>query len=1028
MDSVARYVREIRRVYQTGTATEHSYRPALERLLSSIDNGVTVQNESRQIGRNAPDITLYRNGIAIGHVEAKDIDVDLSNLNDANKDQKKRYLASMDKLVYTNGLDWELYLNGALISEVSIATLKSGNIKSARGNFHKLKTLLNFLTQNSQSIASIENLVGAVAHRARLIRDNLKHTMREGTSHYKIFEFFKEHLIHDITPDAFADAYAETVTYGVLAARIHAKEEDFTRAHLKDMIPKSNPFLRGLFTHIAEDSLDCRIAGIIDDLVDVFKACDVDRLLENKDKGDPFLHFYEKFLDIYNFEKRKDYGVWYTPDPVVQFIVRAVDDVLKKEFMLRDGLADTSRITLDDKGTQVHRVQILDPATGTGTFLAEVIKRIASGVQDVTGHGWSDYIEEDLIPRLHGFEVLMAPYVVCHIKLSMMLKELVYKPNDESKRLSVYLTNSLESGDKDIHGLFYPWFMEEVKSAAEIKSKKTIMCVIGNPPYLAESGKSEGWFGTLMKDYKKEPGGKVNLDERNPKWLNDLYVKFIRMSSHLIEQNGEGILGFITNHGYLDNPTFRGMRWHLMQTFDSIHVLDLHGNSNKKEVAPDGTPDSNVFDIQQGVAILIAVKTKGGGPELAKVYRGDLWGSRNTKYESLATGRMEELVPNRLDVRGPQYAFKRRDHALAQVYEQGFSITEFMPVNSAGIVTARDSLTIDESKERLWQRVQDFAQVEPENARAKYALGKDARDWKVAWAQADLNADLSPDNLMPVAYRPFDTRWTYYTGKDRGFLCRPRRNVMRHMLAGENPGLVFCRGDAEGNSASAHVTNTICDSRLWTRPGMQSIDYLAPLYLYPDEQNLDTTRRINFDPAMWDQLKTLATYPEHDTPDELQTFDYIYGTLHSPSYRATYAEFLKTDFPRIPWPATPDAFWDISTKGAALRKLHLMDPAAIGDTPYPLEGDGDNNVGKPRFDNGKVWINKTRYFANVPDVAWEFYIGGYQPAQKWLKDRKGRTLGLDDIRHYQSILKILSETDRLMQEIDICQPGTGQAE
>ncbi|MBC6443190.1 MAG: N-6 DNA methylase [Rhodobacteraceae bacterium] len=1030
MDSVARYIRDIRKVYQTGTATEHSYRPALVELLRSIDNAVTVQNEARPAAGTAPDITLSRNDSVLGYVEAKTIDVDLSNLTDANAAQKARYLQRMDKLVYTNYLDWELYLKGTLISDVRIATLESGKIKSARDNFHKLKTLLGFLIQDLQNITGIEDLVTAVANRAVLIRADLKRILKKDDSYRKLFEFFREHLIHDLAPDDFADTYAETVAYGVLAARIHTKEGDFTRRNLKDMIPKSNRFLRGLFSHIAEDSLNCRIAGIIDDLVDIFKACDINSLLESAEGADPFLHFYEKFLDIYNPEKRRDRGVWYTPEPVVKFIVRAVDDVLKKEFRLQDGLADTSKTE-----TGVHRVQILDPATGTGTFLAEVMARVAHTVRDVTGGGYSDYIRKDLVPRLHGFEILMAPYVVCHIKLNMMLKNLGYEPKDESERLSVYLTNSLESGG-DIEGLFYPWFIDEVKAAAEIKSKKPIMCVIGNPPYLGEGGVSKGWFGTLMEGYKKEPGGAAPLEERNPKWLNDSYVKFIRLSEHLIERNGAGVVAFITNHGYLDNPTFRGMRWHLMRTFDSIHVLDLHGNTRKKETAPDGSEDENVFDIQQGVAILVAVRKKGNNPELARVYRGDLRGSRAAKYKSLAIGTMQGLIPKKLDVRGPRYTFKYRDHALAEVYEQGFSIKEFMPVNSAGIVTARDDLVTDFTREDLTQKIGRFldssktddqvrAEFFPDRKAGKYLPG-DNKKWKLSAARSALQATDWHQDITPVAYRPFDTRALLYR---RDMVEGMREQVMRHMLH-DNVGLATCRQVKNGNDyAHAFCTKTIMESSLISNKTSE-IGTVSPLYLYlcPENGNVSTARTVNFNPALWNRLKDLAAHPGHDTPDELQTFDYIYGTLHAPVYRTAYAEFLKEDFPRIPWPATPDEFWHISAKGAQLRKLHLMDRDTIGPAPYPLEGDGGNNVDKPRFDNGRIYINKTRCFTDVPEVSWNFHFGGYRPAQKWLKDRQGRVLDLHDIRHCQSILKILSETDRIMRAIDMCQPEAGQTD
>ena len=509
------------------------------------------------------------------------------------------------------------------------------------------------------------------------------------------------------------------------------------------------------------------------------------------------------------------------------------------------------------------------------------------------------------------------------------------------------------------------------------------------------------------------------MKERNPKWLNDLYVKFIRLSSHLIEKNGEGVLGFITNHGYLDNPTFRGMRWHLLKTFDKIWVLDLHGNAKKKEVTPEGKPDKNVFDIQQGVAIIIGVRKKDGGQGLAQVRHGDLWGERTAKYAALQAADLTPVTFSALESPAPQHPLVRRSYSTQEVYEKGISVAALMPVNCVGIVTARDDLTIDESRDRLWQRVQDFAAMETEAARRKYGLGEDVRDWMVAWAQDDLNRDLTIEKLRRISYRPFDTRWTYYTGRSRGFMCYPRNEITQHLVADRNMAMIISRQAVRSGAPPVNVlvTEHVFDNRgVYSNKG---ISQAAPLYLYPSEQDLDQSRRINFDPKLYARLQALATHPTHGTPDEMQVFDYIYGVLHCPAYRATYAEFLKIDFPRIPWPASPDAFWDVAAKGTMLRKLHLMDPAAIGPTPYPFRGEGDAMVEAPRYADGKVWINRTQYFADVPGMSWTFFIGGYQPAQKWLKDRKGRALSFDDVKHYQKIIRILAETDRIMQTITL---------
>jgi len=416
-------------------------------------------------------------------------------------------------------------------------------------------------------------------------------------------------------------SYCFTNPYGMFAARLHDTTlEDFTRQEAAELIPKSNPFLRKLFGYVAGPDIDERIKRTVDNLADVFRATNVEELLKNFGKStqtnDPIIHFYETFLSEYDPKLRKSRGVWYTPEPVVNFIVRAVDDILKTEFNLPQGLADTSKtkIKVPEQGStklvekEVHKVQILDPATGTGTFLSEVVKLIYNkNFKNLQGV-WSSYVEEHLIPRLNGFEILMASYSMAHLKLDMLLRETGYKPTRD-QRFNIYLTNSLEEHHPDTGTLFSNWLSTEANDANHIKRDTPVMCVIGNPPYSGESSNKGKWIMDLMEDYKKEPGGKQKLQERNPKWINDDYVKFLRYGQYYIEKNGEGILAFINPHGFLDNPTFRGMRWNLLKTYDKIYTIDLHGNSKKKEVSPDGSPDVNVFDIMQGVSINLFVKT-----------------------------------------------------------------------------------------------------------------------------------------------------------------------------------------------------------------------------------------------------------------------------------------------------------------------------------------------------------------------------------------------------------------------------------
>lgn len=1065
---IAGYLNEIRSLYASGRTTEHSFRPALSRLFASIDPDLTVINEPRRVAVGAPDFVFDRKGISVGWCEAKDIGKDVRKFaaNDYSKEQKARYTKGLPNLIYTNGLDFEFIRKGEAIAFVTIADLIP-TLPARASSFGELERLLrDFATATPISIRTAKQLAEMMAGKAAIIKDIMGKALvadldiGQTTELTGQYEAFKANLIHDITVADFADIYAETIAYGLFAARLHDTSLDtFSRAEALDLLPKTNPFLRSLFGYIAGVELDDRLRWIIDEMCDVFRAANVHDILKDFGKlsgrNDPFLHFYETFLAEYNPAKRKARGVWYTPEPVVNFIVRAVDDVLKAEFGLADGLADTSKITIDwDTGQtdkkgkpatfrkEVHRVQVLDPATGTGTFLAEVIKLVASRVQGVAPGQWSSYVENELIPRLHGFELLMASYAMCHMKLDMILTELGYKPSGQPPRLGVYLTNSLEEGEKVEQNLFAQWLANEAKQASDVKRQTPIMCVIGNPPYSGHSSNKGPWIERLMADYKVSPELKRPAQA---KWLSDDYVKFIRFAEHMIEKNGEGVLGFITNHGYLDNPTFLDMRHHLRQTFDRIYVLDLHGNAKKKEVCPDGTADKNVFDIQQGVAIIVAVKRrdKVAPKPLATVMHGDLWGTRELKYQRLWGGSTDELIAADVSPESPPWRFKPSDRALEAAYQAGFSVADLFAPNgrpAPGIVTTQDEFAISWTATEAATKVELLLTTNSEaEARQHFRLCSQ-NQWNYLVAKNALADGAWRKLITPIIYRPFDYRFTIY---DSNVAVHRRERASNHFLGHKNLGLMIARQAIQGNagySQVAAVDHMIDNRAIFSNKG---VSQLVPLYLHPDPNNpiytdsgrLDETIRVNFDPILHARIReaagltgALAAPDGTDAfrkatgdarPDEMKIFDYIYGVLHSPDYRETYAEFLKIDFPRVPFPRDPATFAHVSEKGEALRRLHLMEDAAIGDAQYAFEGEGDCVVDKPRYEGGKVWINKEQGFANVPPVAWEFHIGGYQPAQKWLKDRKGRELGWDDIRHYQKIIKILAETDRIMDEIEL---------
>lgn len=1045
MSDLTIYINEVDRLFRSGSASEHSYRPALQNCLTKILKNVEVTNEPRRQLFGAPDYILTRGGITVGWIEAKDIDKDLTKVEKGSKDddQWQRYTSAQPNIVLTDYLEFRFFRDSQRTESIRIGEVRNGKVVALSDNFARFETLFrDFGAFQGQTIRSAKKLAEMMAHKASLMRDVFFKVVSsdEASTLKDQFSAFKEILVHDMDAAQFADVYAQTVAYGLFTARLHDDSpENFTRGEALTLIPKTNPFLQKLFQYVAGADLDDRIAWIVDSLCEVYLATHPEVIKEhfNRKPGqsDPILHFYETFLAEYDPKLREVRGVYYTPEPVVQFIVRAVDDVLKDHFGLKDGLADTSKVEITVDGhakgkvikvkEKIHKVQILDVATGTGTFLAEVVKKIH---HNVTGGGngqqglWSDYVSQHLLPRMHGFELLIASYAMCHLKLDMLLRDTGYDSSKSSKRLSVYLTNSLEEHHKDSHLPFANWLSTEANEASRIKRDMPIMIAIGNPPYSGESANKGAWIEHILSEYKKEPSGKTKLQERNAKWLNDDYVKFIRLGEHYIEKNGEGVLAYITNHGYLDNPTFRGMRWKLLSTFDHIFIIDLHGNANKKEQTPDGNPDKNVFDIKQGVSIIIAVKnnSKPSQQNLAQLLHFDLWGTRSEKYEILRTASLKTLNFEKLLPKAPEFFFIKRNEISLVEYQEFFSLDDFFAMGSVGIVTARDHFTIHESKKSLESSINKFLALSPDDARIEFELGKDVRDWSVVGAQQDLRKiNLSTEDMSPILYRPFDQRWTYFTGRSKGFHCMPRGEVMRHMTSGQNIALITMRQYAYQvpDYCYALVTRDIIDNRAFI--SNKGICILYPLYNFEKVGDVEE-KRNNFNPKIWSEIKKRV---KSCTPETI--FNYIYAILHSTKYRKRYAEFLKSDFPRIPYPQDEKAFKALEKLGGQIRALHLMEAKALDDfvTGYPVGG--DHEVVKPRWEDtdkktglGRVHINPNQYFDRVPKTAWEFFIGGYQPAQKWLKDRQGRKLTMDDIRHWQRVIVALSETDRLMREID----------
>lgn len=918
-----------------------------------------------------------------------------------------------------------------------------------------------------QQITDSKKLAHELAILAQHTRDTIISTYNVETGLgyvHLLFKKFQDNLVHDLTVEQFADMYAQTIAYGLFSAKCMDNNEHFDWKDAIDKIPNTNPFLKTLIKSCFEKDGGNKIFFDELELAEIIKLLDntnIGNILEhfNRHTGggreDTVIYFYEDFLSEYEHDTKKRRGVYYTPWPVVKFMVRAVDDILKTEFGFNDGLADTATkevkikrdskrknrngvITQVDDTETVPAIQILDPATGTGTFLREVILHIYETFRE-NNKGkseeeikrlWNEYVPTHLLKRINGFELMMAPYAVAHMKLAMVLKDTGYD-FESDERLNVLLTNSLEPSDSDASfmeqdqqiSFFNDPLAAEAFEADKAKNNPGINVIIGNPPYSGISSNNNEYISKLIDDYKYIEGEYFN--ERKH-WLNDDYVKFIRYSEEVISKNGNGVLAFINNHGFLDNPTFRCMRYHLLKTFDTIYIIDLHGNIMRKEIAPNGERDENVFDIMQGVSINIFVKNASKSNKESYIYHAEMLGERKNKYDLLINSSCKYQL---LSPVAPYYFFIPKITDNTEIYNEGLGINDLMPVNVTGVVTSRDNLVINSNKSDLLKNISLFSDLSISDdeirtkffgtkSSAKYLPG-DTRGWNLSKARTIISTSSHEDYISKIDYRPFDQQYIYYR---KEMIDWGREKIFYNMLY-NNIALIIPRQAITDNWSHVGVSKNLVDNRF--HYSNKGIPIVCPLYLYSEELG-KTVRTPNLNPEIVKEISEKLGLPfapdsdggETDSFAPIDLLDYIYAVLHSPKYRETYKEFLKIDFPRVPYPTDIDMFWKMVEFGGQIRRIHLMEADVLNTpvTTYPVEG--ENEVVKPAYKNGKVYINKEQYFDGVPELAWNFYIGGYQPLQKWLKDRKGRKLSNEDIVHYQKIVVALTETDRLMKEID----------
>jgi hypothetical protein len=918
-----------------------------------------------------------------------------------------------------------------------------------------------FTLRYREVITTSKAMAVRLAHLARMIRDRITTTISIESSNgplTQLMKAFRESLINELTIDEFADMYAQTIAYGLLSARITTPRSNSGGSGVPEL-PLTNPFLKELLeaflhpgavgtTGASSPAPDFDELGI-SEVVDLLDRANLEAVVRdfgdrNPDE-DPVIHFYELFLKEYDAKKRMQRGVFYTPRPVVSYIVRSVDELLRTEYDLQDGLADTAtwgEVVERRAGTTIPEgvqpadrfVTVLDPATGTGTFLVEAIDLIhrtlvtkwrREGKTDPEIRAlWNAYVPQHLLARLHGFELLMAPFAIAHLKVGLKLHETGYA-FDSDERARIYLTNSLEPasdfGQTMLEG-FLPALAHEAQAVNAVKRSQRFTVVMGNPPYSISSANRGAWIEHLVTDYKRD------LNQTNLNALSDDYVKFIRLTEYLATRSGGAVVGLVTNNSFLDGISYRRMRHQLLGVWNA-DIANLHGSVMQRDELPALSRDENIFDIQQGVAIsLFAPRGPKGDSRATYV---DVVGTRLAKYAGLSSSSLPP--PIRLYPESPYFFLKPKDLGAQAEYFAGFPLNQAFQRFSNGISFRKENLLVKGhfTKASVVEMLRDVLQLTDAALLEKYDFAETS-DWKLR-DKRPLFRDWTEADIVEVQYRPFDYRFAFYPlDRANQIIVRgdSRVELMRNVLQQKNVGLQFNR-QIVGNSITHFLVSRAPTVKGTFYLGNKGADCFAPLYLvdapeatgavlFPGGQGRSNLT-VGFLRALAESLQLEVDdwgLPLGVTPEDI--LGYAYGVFHSPTYRSRFAEFLKLDFPRLPLTGSTTLFKSLARLGAELMGLHLLESARLDPPITEFAAQSNPEVEKVSWWKNTVWVNKaqTAGFSGVRDVVWNFRIGGSQVCEKWLKDRKGRTLSDDDIAHYQKIVVAISETIRVMGEID----------
>jgi uracil phosphoribosyltransferase len=1029
-ENIETYFKNIEKIYKTGVAVEATYRPAFVSMIDGIDKNLQAFNEQKQIKCGSPDIIVLKNKLSVGYIELKDIGVNLDKVEAS--EQLKKYFKQLDNLILSDYLDFRLYVKGELKQSVKIGEVKNNKIVLDKVKINDLTELLNyFLNKQVEQINNSQALAFKLARLAKGIREIVLTEINNGTTTHLIQDIRNNitKISNDKTPETFADVYAQTVTYSLFMARCnHIGNEEFSRFNAISDIPKTVTLIKDLFGYaFCDNVVHETFYYLIEDIITILANTNIDKIkkeyYKEGNKANLIINFYEPFLKEFDSETKQDRGVFYTPTQVVNFMVRATDNIVKTKFNTKNGLANIDIIEhsvitecatdenknkknknskIITKTRKTPRVIILDPAGGTGGYLNGVIEHIKkdTGIDEKSGM-WGEYVNNYLIPKLQMFEVMIAPYTMAHLNLQMAVmgenKNMIIE-----KPFNICLTNTLENKETEKQdSCLFTCIKDEIIKANDIKKRLPVSVIIGNPPYNARSQNTYD-----VNAYKFINGESIN--EKTLNSIQDDYVKFIRWSQKRVENEKNAVVAFITNNGFIDNVTFRGMRKSLMETFDEIYILDLHGNSTKKEMCPDGSKDENVFNIKQGVSINIFIK-KAHKQKETIIKHAECYGTQEYKLKFLNDNEFNTIAWSDIKPEAPNYMFKTINND-ANEYNNYFSMIDEIFINKfSGAMSGNDDLLMTIKKENIIKLVNEIITLPYEECKEKYGREKSAsgRGWSIENAKKDIiDTQKQERNFVEIAYRAFDKRYTYFTGNSNGFHSMPNKG-MCNIANKENISIITVRRTVENKFNHTFIAKTIIDYNFCS-----GSTATFPLYTYNGDK-----KESNINPEFIKKIESILKIKLGKNFTEEMIINYIYAIINSPMYRARYINYLKYDYPKIPIVKNVNKFMYLCKIGEELTKTHLMENNTLSiDVKYPIKG--DNKVTKVKHNDDKLYINETQYFNNISIDVYNAVFGGNQVVKKWFDARKGLTLDYDDMKHINTMVNAISRTFEIQTEID----------